>query len=255
MMLINICALKDNYIWILYTRNNSCIIVDPGISEIVINKIIQKKLCPKAILLTHEHQDHTDGVKIILEKYPEIVVFGPEEIKNCHVHQIVKAGDTIRLLNNNIDIFSTPGHTLGHISYYLKPYLFCGDTIFSSGCGRVFQNNYLYMYNSIQLIKSFPNQTILCCAHEYTLANLIFAMHILPKDRNLIKYYKKIKKKIFLKKNIFPCYLYNEKKVNIFMRTDEFYLKKWINFKKNKNSFEIFCYLRKYKDFFGAKRD
>ncbi|ALD15525.1 hydroxyacylglutathione hydrolase [Buchnera aphidicola (Aphis glycines)] len=255
MILTNIMALKNNYIWILYDKNNSCIIIDPGESKIVIKEIIQKKWNPKAILLTHNHVDHTNGVENILKKYPKIIVFGPEETKNFHVNEIIKGGDKINLLEYDIDIISTPGHTLGHISYYLKPYLFCGDTLFSAGCGKVFKNNYIKMYNSIQSIKLFPNNTVLCCAHEYTVSNLIFSMHFLPQDKNIKCYYKKIQKKIFLKKNIFPFFLNHEKKINIFLRTDEFFLKKSMGFKKSKDSFEIFCYLRKIKDIFGAKRD
>ncbi|QFQ32425.1 hydroxyacylglutathione hydrolase [Buchnera aphidicola (Aphis fabae)] len=255
MILTNVLALKDNYIWILYDKNNSCIIVDPGESNLVIKTIIQKKLNPQAILITHYHRDHVDGVKNIVKKYPKIIVFGPKKEKNYSIHQIVKGGDKIHLLENDIDVISTPGHTLNHISYYLKPYFFCGDTMFSAGCGRVFQDNYLSMYYSIQLINSFPDDTILCCSHEYTLSNLIFSMNFLPEDNNLKHYYRKVQKKIFLKKNIFPFYLYNEKKINIFLRTDDFILKKMMGFKKNKDSFEIFCYLRKNKDLFGAKRD
>ncbi|QIQ41279.1 MAG: hydroxyacylglutathione hydrolase [Buchnera aphidicola (Aphis urticata)] len=255
MILTSITALENNYIWILYDKNNSCIIIDPGVSKIVIKKIVKKKWKPKAILLTHHHQDHIGGVKNILKIYPKIIVFGPQETKKFNVHKIIQGGDTIHLLEKDIDIISTPGHTLGHISYYLKPYLFCGDTIFSAGCGKVFQNNYISMYNSIQLIKSFPGNTILCCSHEYTLSNLNFSMYCLPKDKNIKYYYKKVQKKIFLRKNIFPFYLNNEKKINIFLRTNECFLKKTMGFKKNKDDFEVFCYLRKNKDIFGAKRD
>lgn len=255
MILTNIRALKDNYIWILYNKNNSCVIIDPGVSHIVIEKIRKNKLNPQAILLTHHHKDHTDGVKKILKKYPEAIVFGPEETKKYNVHKILQGGDKIHLLENDVDIISTPGHTLGHISYYLRPYLFCGDTLFSAGCGRVFQNNFMDLYRSIQLIKSFPNNTILCCAHEYTISNLTFSMYILPEDKKIKHYYQYIQKKIFFKKKIYPFYLYKEKKVNIFLRTNEKILKKSMGFDKDTCSFEIFCYLRKMKDVFGAKRD
>ena len=193
-------------------------------------------------------------IKKILKKYPKTVVFGPKETIDYNVHKVVKGGDKIYVLKKNIDVIYTPGHTLGHISYYLKPYLFCGDTIFSAGCGRVFKNNYLDMYYSIQLIKLFPHNTILCCAHEYTLSNLTFSMHFLPEDRNIQCYYKKVQKKIFLKKQLIPFYLYNENKINIFFKTNDLCLRNKNIFQK-KNSFEIFCYLRKMKDIFGAKRD
>ncbi|CAL4321793.1 Hydroxyacylglutathione hydrolase GloB [Buchnera aphidicola (Protaphis terricola)] len=243
MILTKISVLHDNYIWILYNKKGSCIIIDPGVADAVITKIIQKKLNPIAILLTHEHIDHTGGVNKILKIYPNIIVFGPKEIKNNYIHEVVTGGDKISLLKKNIYVFFTPGHTLNHVSYYLKPYLFCGDTIFSCGCGKVFNNNYLDMYYSIELIKSFPKYTILCWSHEYTLSNLNFSINIIPKDKSIKKYYKKIKKKLYLKKSIFPFYLFNEKKNNIFLRTNDPSLIKELKL-QSKSYFDIFKYLR-----------
>jgi len=154
------------------------------------------------------------------------------------------------LLKSEIHVFLTPGHTLGHVSYYLKPYIFCGDTLFSGGCGRVFKNKFFDMYQSINFIKSLPKKTILCCSHEYTLSNLNFAMSILPFDKKIKKYYKKIKKHISQNKTSLPVSLETEKKINIFLRTNEKTIKKAMGLKKDTSSFEVFILLRKEKDDF-----
>lgn len=255
MILTSISILNDNYVWILYDKKGFCIIIDPGVSEIIIKKIEQKKWNPVAILLTHHHIDHVGGVKKIVQKYKNINVFGPQETKKFGTNKILKKNRKINLLNNKIDVFFTPGHTMGHLSYYLKPYFFCGDTLFSGGCGRVFEKKFFNMYQSINFIKSFPKETILCCGHEYTLSNLIFSMSILPYDKKIKAYYQKIKKKISINKKSLPVILEIERKINIFLRTNEEIIKKSIGF-ENKNSFDVFVELRKKKDvFLGAKRD
>lgn len=250
MILTKICALNDNYIWILYNINNFCIIIDPGVSKVVIRKIQEKKWNPVAILLTHNHIDHVGGVKNILKEYSNIIVFGPEETRKFGVTRIVKNGDKIRLLNKEINVFFTPGHTLGHISYYLKPYIFSGDTLFSGGCGRVFKDRFADMYKSINFIKSLPKNTFLCCSHEYTLSNLIFSLSILPFDRKIKNYYKNIKKVLLLKKGSLPVSINIERKINIFLRTRENKIKEVIGLGFEKSDFEVFVELRKRKDVF-----
>lgn len=255
MFLTKISILNDNYVWILFNHKKHCIIIDPGESEITLREIKLKKFYLIAILLTHNHFDHVGGVEKILKKFPNTIVFGPRETIKFNINKIVKNGDVIKLLNKKIYVFFTPGHTLGHVSYYLKPYLFCGDVLFSGGCGRVFQEKYFDMYQSIQLINTFPRKTLLCCSHEYTLSNLYFSMSILPNDLLIKKYFKKVKNIIFNNQSSLPVYLFFERKINIFLRTDDIFLKNFLNLKK-KSSFEVFKYLRLKKDFFnGAKRD
>ncbi|QCI23792.1 hydroxyacylglutathione hydrolase [Buchnera aphidicola (Macrosiphoniella sanborni)] len=255
LFLKKIPVLLDNYIWILVNSNNFCIIIDPGCANEIIKEIDQKKWIPQAILLTHNHADHVSGVKKIIEYYPKITVFGPDETKQNYVDKILRQGDKIVILNRIFYIFFTPGHTSGHISYYSPPYLFCGDTIFSGGCGSVHKNQYLDMYYSIQFLSRLPDYTILCCAHEYTLLNLKFSMFILPHDKIIRFYFKKIKNLLNIGKSSLPSYLIFEKKINLFFRTDEHNLKKNIGLSKNTTSFKVFMNLRMKKDIFGAKRD
>lgn len=256
MLLKNIPILTDNYVWIIYNTYNFCIIIDPGLSDLVIQTVEKNKWHPIAILLTHNHQDHTGGVKNIVNRYSNIMVFGPLETKTNYVNQIVTQGDRIIILDKIFHVFFTPGHTSGHVSYYSKPYLFCGDTLFSGGCGRVYKKQYLEMYRSLKLIKSFPDNTIVCCSHEYTLLNLNFSISILPNDKMIALFLKRIKKIIDSGKSSLPSYVLFEKRINIFLRTNEFCLKKSMGLKESCSDFEVFVNLRLKKDcFFGAKRD
>ncbi|QCO70804.1 hydroxyacylglutathione hydrolase [Buchnera aphidicola] len=252
MMLKKIPILVDNYVWILYNLQNFCIIIDPGLSEPIIKELEKKKWQPVAILLTHDHIDHTGGVKKIIECFPKINVFGPNETKRHGVNKIVNKGDKIFILNKIFHVFFTPGHTLGHVSYYSNPYIFCGDTLFSGGCGRVYEDKHLEMYNSIKIIASLPNNTILCCSHEYTLSNLKFAMFFLPNDESINLYFKRIKKRLNnFGKSSLPSFIMFEKKINLFLRTDEQCIKKYLGLKNNLNSFEVFVKLRLKKDFWS----
>ncbi|AEO08048.1 hydroxyacylglutathione hydrolase [Buchnera aphidicola str. Ua (Uroleucon ambrosiae)] len=253
LFLKQIPILIDNYVWMLVDSYGFCIIIDPGCSEEIIKTIEQNKWHPIAIFLTHNHIDHVSGVKNIIQYYSHsITVFGPDETKQHYVNTILKQGDKIVILNKTFEIFFTPGHTSGHITYYSFPYLFCGDTIFSGGCGRVYNNQYLEMYNSIKLISTFPNNTILCCAHEYTLLNLKFTMFFIPNDITIQLYFEKIKSRLKIGKSSLPSYLIFEKKINLFLRTDEFFLKKELGLSKFSSALEVFKELRIKKDFFWS---
>ncbi|QCI17643.1 hydroxyacylglutathione hydrolase [Buchnera aphidicola (Acyrthosiphon lactucae)] len=251
MILKKILILVDNYVWVLYNNNGFCIIIDPGLSEPIIQEIKKRKWFPIAILLTHNHIDHTGGVKDIIKYFPNITVFGPNETKKYGVNKIVKQGDKITILDKIFYVIGTPGHTLGHVSYYSNPYIFCGDTIFSGGCGRVYKNKHLEMYNSIKMISSLPDNTILCCSHEYTLSNLKFSMFFLPNDYFIKSYFKIIKMKINIGKSSLPSYIFFEKKINLFLRTNENCVKKSLGLENSCSSFEVFLNLRLKKDFWS----
>ncbi|MCU4136979.1 hydroxyacylglutathione hydrolase [Buchnera aphidicola (Sitobion miscanthi)] len=247
MILKKIPILSDNYVWILCNIYGFCIIIDPGSSNPVIQEIKKKKWIPIAIFLTHNHLDHVGGVKKIVENFPKITVFGPDETKQI-VNKVVTDGDKIIILDKIFYVFFTPGHTSGHISYYSSPYLFCGDTLFSAGCGRVYQKKYLEMYCSLKIISSFPNNTLLCCSHEYTLSNLKFSMFYFPNDDFIKLYFKYIKKKIDFQKSSLPSYIFFERKINVFLRTDENFIKESIGLSNRHTSFEVFLDLRLKKD-------
>lgn len=251
MNLISIPAFQDNYIWVLAEDSGRCLIVDPGEAAPVLAAIEQNHWQPEAILLTHHHRDHVGGVKQLREKFPAVVVYGPAETLDKGTTHLVANGDSISVLERECSIFATPGHTLGHICFFMKPYLFCGDTMFSGGCGRLFEGTPEQMYQSFMKISALPDETLICCAHEYTLANMKFALSILPLDRDINDYYHKVNELRAKKQNTLPVILKNERRINLFLRTDDNDLIKEISKETNlQHSIERFAWLRSKKDVF-----
>ncbi|WP_312457023.1 hydroxyacylglutathione hydrolase [Pseudescherichia sp.] len=221
MNLNSIPAFQDNYIWVLSNDEGHCVIVDPGEAAPVLNAIEENQWQPQAILLTHHHHDHVGGVKELRQRFPDVVVYGPEETQDKGATKCVVEGDKLILLGYEFSVFATPGHTLGHVSYYTIPYLFCGDTLFSGGCGRLFEGTADQMYQSFQKINALPPETVICCAHEYTLANMKFAQHILPNDPAIEDYLNKVKQLRTKGQTTLPVTLENERRINVFLRTED----------------------------------
>lgn len=244
MKLIKLLSLKNNLTWIIHEKNQA-IIIDPGDHNNVLKIINKKMLVPIAILFTHCHEDHFKGIFNLIKYYP-INIYGPKKIKGLTINIVKK---NIFLLNKKISVLFLPGHTLEHIGFYKKPWLFCGDTMFSGGCGKVYKNNYKIMFNSLKKICSLPNNTIICPGHDYALNNIKFGLSIIPDDIFLKKYFFKMKKKLF-NNVIFLTKLGLEKKINLFLRCDDILLKKKLNL-MCKKSWEIFQILRKKKDKFN----
>ena len=221
MNLNSIPAFQDNYIWVLSNDEGHCVIVDPGEAAPVLNAIEKNQWQPQAILLTHHHHDHVGGVKELRQRFPNVAVYGPEETQDKGATKCVVEGDKLILLDYEFSVIATPGHTLGHVSYYTIPYLFCGDTLFSGGCGRLFEGTADQMYQSFQKINALPPETVICCAHEYTLANMKFAQHILPDDPAIEDYLNKVKQLRTKKQTTLPVTLENERRINVFLRTED----------------------------------
>lgn len=158
-------ALKDNYIWTI-EEDEKVVLVDPGEAEPCFSYLKDKKL--SAILLTHKHLDHTGGVGELKEKFEDVLVIGPKETSDLN-DKTVDEGDSFTLLGHDFEILKTDGHTDYHISFLVEGKLFCGDTIFSSGCGKVFTKKYDRSFNSVKKIKDLPKETLIYPAHEYTL--------------------------------------------------------------------------------------
>lgn len=251
MNLNSIPAFQDNYIWVLSNDEGRCLIVDPGDAAPVLKAIAENQWQPEAILLTHHHQDHVGGVKELVQNFPKLVVYGPAETQDKGVTHIVEDGDSALILGHEFSIFATPGHTLGHICYFSHPYLFCGDTLFSGGCGRLFEGTASQMYQSLKTISGLPDDTLICCAHEYTLANMKFALSILPHDSFINDYYRKVNELRVKKQMTLPVILKNERKNNIFLRAEDIDLINEINKETIlQHPEERFAWLRSKKDSF-----
>lgn len=214
-------ALEDNYIWALIDDNKRVIIIDPGAAQPVLDAIDQQQWKLEAILLTHHHADHTGGVKSLTDHYPTIPVYGPQETLSKGATELVEEGDDLELFNHTFSVIATPGHTLGHIVYYVKPYLFCGDTLFSGGCGRLFEGTADQMFTSLSRLNQLPDETLVCCAHEYTLSNLNFAHRLFPQNSMMSDYRNKVKKLRDNYQITLPTTLETERLINVFLMTDQ----------------------------------
>jgi len=178
-------AFEDNYIWCLGDANSDyAVVVDPGDDNPVRDYLREKGLKLAAILVTHKHGDHTGGIRGLLADWPGIPVYGPENEPIRTLTQRVAEGDRIEIpeIAATFVVLDVPGHTEGHVAYLAGDRLFCGDTLFAAGCGRVFSGTHEQLYASLSKIASLPPQTRLYCAHEYTLANLGFAEWVEPES-------------------------------------------------------------------------
>ncbi|CNI19541.1 hydroxyacylglutathione hydrolase [Yersinia pekkanenii] len=251
MNLISIPAFQDNYIWLLANQQKHCVIVDPGESAPVLATLAQNQYIPQAILLTHHHNDHVGGVADLRHHFPDIPVYGPQETASKGATIMVNGGDNLTIDGRNYRVIAVPGHTLGHIAYYSKPYLFCGDTLFSGGCGRLFEGTPEQMYASIQRLAQLPDETLICSAHEYTLENLKFARFILPSDADIATYQRQIMQ--LRAKNLpsLPVKLQLERKINVFLRCNDIDLQRKLSVISPPSSLaSVFSELRAQKDRF-----
>ena len=251
MNLISIPAFQDNYIWLLDNQQGHCVIVDPGDATPVLEALSQRQLHPDAILLTHHHRDHVGGVAGIVAQYPGLIVYGPQETLSKGANHRVQDDDILNINGRQYTIIAVPGHTLGHVAYYSAPYLFCGDTIFSAGCGRLFEGTAEQMYHSFQRLAQLPDDTLMCCAHEYTLSNLKFSRAILPQDREIETYQQQIEQLRAKGTPSVPTMLQLERKINLFLRCYDTDLQKELGFNSPpQHLHSVFSELRRRKDRF-----
>ena len=173
--IVPIRAFQDNYIWCL-RRGSTAVVVDPGDADPVLEYLSDEGLQLAAILTTHHHGDHVGGNTALLAKY-NVPVYGPAHEKIPGITRALREGDTIEVpgVGLHLRVFDIPGHTAGHIAYYGDGVLFCGDTLFSCGCGRLFEGSAAQMHSSLSKLAALPGNTLVYCGHEYTLANLRFA--------------------------------------------------------------------------------
>lgn len=180
-------AFQDNYIWAMIEDQN-LIIVDPGDAKPVLEFISHSKLNLLSILITHKHLDHMGGVDEIYTKYPNIEIYAPRDSNFSFPYKAVGEGEEFKIDGTSINfkVLETPGHTLDHIVYINESNLFCGDTLFACGCGRIFEGTYNQMFESLQKFKKLDANMKVFCAHEYTVKNIEFALTLNPTNKKLL---------------------------------------------------------------------
>jgi len=248
-------AFQDNYIWlIIQTDNQRVAIVDPGDAIPVLQYLRARGLSPVAILITHHHRDHTGGV-LELQAHFRIPVYGPaaETIPGCS--HALGEGDQVDMpeLGLRFQILAMPGHTVGAIAYYGASMVFVGDTLFMSGCGRLFEGTAAQMHNSLGRLATLPDDTQVYCAHEYTLANLKFARTVEPGNPDILLRIERCEARRAASLPTVPGTIGLEKLTNPFLRT---YVPQVISAaehhsqQKPAGAIEVFAILRNWKDHF-----
>ena len=223
-------AFDDNYIWCIHD-GKSALLVDPGDAAPALNYLMQNKLSLKGILITHHHADHTGGILSLLDSLgSEIPVYGPVGDNIPGRTQVAMEGDKIEIESPRISlkVYEVPGHTLSHIAYFanmqtnnVEPMLFCGDTLFASGCGRLFEGTPTQMTESLAKFAALPKNTLVYCTHEYTLSNIRFALAVEPNNLNLVDWSEKAKALRAQNLPTLPTTIGQELQVNPFMRSDQ----------------------------------
>lgn len=217
MHITSISAFTDNYIW-LFTDNQLAFVVDPGDAKPVIDYMTQHNLKMGGVLLTHHHPDHSGGIAELLKQYGSFPVAGSKNSKIPAVNHHVQENDEVQCGQHTFRVMEIPGHTLDHIAFYNDEILFCGDTLFSAGCGRVFEGTYQQMHHSLGKLAELPSNLRVYCGHEYTLQNLLFAEKVEPENKDIQKKIIQVKKQLLNQKITLPGLLEEEKSINPFLR-------------------------------------
>ncbi len=214
-------AFKDNYVWTLRNATHAAV-VDPGEAGPVLEYLGREKLALAAILATHHHADHVGGIPALLESH-RVPVYGPKHEPIATLTRPVSEGDRVDIaeLGVSFSVLDIPGHTRAHIAYYGAGALFCGDTLFACGCGRLFEGTAEQMFASLKKLAALPDDTKVYCGHEYTLANIGFAKNVEPGNAALAAREQRERKLRDAGKPTLPSRLADEKATNPFLRCSE----------------------------------
>ncbi len=252
-------ALDSNYFWVIRPSLNSrtVFVVDPGDATPVIDHLTSHQLALAAILITHRHRDHTQGIAGLVERWP-VPVYGPDSELIPQITHKLGDGDLLQLEGIAFKVISVPGHTWEHIAYFVPstdgipaPILFCGDALFAGGCGRRFDGTAEIMWDSLQQLAALPDDTQVYCAHEYTQANLAFAMAVEPDNQELGARFEQVKHIRAQNGITLPSNMLLEKRTNPFLRCQQPGIKIFTEVKTQQaltTPAEVFGALRSIKD-------
>ena len=253
-------AFRDNYLWTFVDGDSVCAcVVDPGDAEPVIEYLESRQLRLSHILITHHHADHTGGLDTLSKRYaPQ--VYGPANSRIQGITTALGDGDSFELFGTTMEVLTVPGHTLDHIAYYAAspgdidaPALFCGDTLFAAGCGRLFEGDPAMMYASLQKLARFEGKTRVYCTHEYTLNNLRFASAVEPGNQAIQNRVRMESAKREAGTPTLPSTLELELSTNPFLRCEDSSLAQIAEVKAGhplQGAVEVFATLRQWKDSF-----
>lgn len=247
--------LRDNYAWVVHDGRDA-VVVDPGQADPILSWLHHHGLHLKAILVTHHHGDHVGGIAGLLAQSP-CPVYGPAaEPIPLRTHALAD-GDRVRLAAPALElaVLAVPGHTLGHLAYFGHGYLFCGDTLFSCGCGRLFEGTAAQMHASLTRLAALPEDTLVCCAHEYTLANIAFAQTVDADNLRLHAWAELARRLRRQQRPTLPTRMAQERATNPFLRCDRPELRVAVSRMAGheaRTPVEVFALLRALKDEFHA---
>ena len=254
MRLTPLPAFADNYIWTLADDAGRALVVDPGDAGPVL-AAAAAGLSPVALLLTHHHADHVGGVPALLQRWPGLPVFGPDDPRIAGVSEPVAGGAAVAIDDWRFEVLAVPGHTVSHIAFQGHGLLFCGDTLFSLGCGRLFEGTPGDMLGSLDRLAALPGQTRVCCGHEYTLANAAFARVVDPGNPALRRRQEEVIAMRDTGRPTLPSTLADEVACNPFLRIDAQAVRAAVAARAPAaadDRIEAFAELRRWKDGFAA---
>jgi hydroxyacylglutathione hydrolase len=218
--IVPIAAFADNYLWLIHNDRKAWV-VDPGDAVPVLTTLERGHWELEGILLTHHHADHCGGVMELRTRFPDLTVYGPAGESIPGTTHPLHAGDEIILnsLSLTLTVLEVPGHTLGHVAYGGQDCLFCGDTLFAAGCGRIFEGTPAQMLHSLERLAALPDETAVYCAHEYTVSNLDFALRADPHNPELQDWAKEARAQRKRGEPTLPSRIGRERRANPFLRS------------------------------------